>query len=138
PARRVAETLERMAAGEESARTGMSGNDDIAAIGAAFDRMVDRRRLEASDVREAHALLEATLETLPLGVLVARREDGRPLFVNACWCRLFGKSPDPGRDILSHLGAVRCERSDGSVYQVEELAMPAALRTGSPAQLDDV
>src|SRR5262249_52550682 len=80
PARRVTETLERIAAGEESARTGLSGNDDIAAIGAAFDRLVDRMRLEASDMREAHALLEAALETLPLGVLVARREDGRTLF----------------------------------------------------------
>ena len=138
PARRVAETLERLAAGEVSARTGMSGNDEIAAIGAAFDRLVDRMRLEASDVRNAHALLEATLETLPVGVLVARREDGRPLFVNSSWCRLYGKRPDPARDVLSHLGSVRCERADGSVYQVEELAVPTALRTGGPTRLDDV
>ena len=138
PARRVAETLDRFATGDETARTGMADVDEIGAIGAAFDRLADRMRLEASDERDSHALLESTLESLPIGVLVARREDGRPVFTNSSWCRIYGRSPDPGRDILSHLGDVRCERADGSVYLVDELAVPTTLSTGDPARLEDV
>jgi CheY-like chemotaxis protein/PAS domain-containing protein len=137
PARRVAGALERFEPGQGSPRTGIRGGE-IGAIGAAFDALADRLDAEISDHRESRRLLECALESLPVGVIVVRRQDGRPLYLNSRWRETYGRAPDPGRDILSILGAMRCERADGSVLPVEALAIPTVLRTGRPAIIDDL
>ncbi|HEY3216669.1 MAG TPA: response regulator [Candidatus Eisenbacteria bacterium] len=137
PARRVAGALERFEAGQGSPRTGIQGGE-IGAIAAAFDALADRLDGETRNHRESRQLLECALESLPVGVIVVRRQDGRPLYLNARWRETYGRAPDPGRDILSILGAVRCERADGSIIPVEALAIPTVLRTGRPAGIDDL
>src|SRR6185369_3743076 len=82
--------------------------------------------------------LDLVLQCVPVGAMVVRRDDGRPIYVNARWKELFGIPMDATRDILSLLSTVRCERPDASPYPLEHLPIPTALRTGRPAEVRDL
>jgi len=138
PARRVAETLEQFDAGDRGARTGLKGRTEIARIGKAFDALADRMQAAENEVLDAQVRLDRVLQALPIGLMVVRRDDGRPFFVNPRWRELFGIPTDAGRDILSLLSTLRCERSDGRPYPIELLPIPTVLRTGEPAEARDL
>lgn len=85
PVRRVTETARKVKGGDLSARTGMSGNDELSQLGETFDEMADSlqrdRELErrlTSDV--AHELrtplmgIQATVEAIIDGVFPADQE----------------------------------------------------------------
>ena len=135
--RRIAKTIERFDLGERAARTGMK-RGALGPIARAFDAMADRFQQHEEDLLETKHRLELVLRCVPVGVMVVRRDDGRPVYVNARWKELFGIPMDATRDILSLLSTVRCERADGSPYPLEQLPIPIALRTGRPAEVRDL
>jgi two-component sensor histidine kinase len=60
PVARIADVMERWRRGETSARTGMTGEDEIASVGAALDRLLDEldcRRLRNEQAEEERTLL---------------------------------------------------------------------------------
>ncbi len=138
PARRVVETIEKFRAGERSARTDLKGQHEIARIAKTFDRMAERVQAEENEILDVQVRLERVLKALPVGVMVVRRDDGKPFYVNPRWRDLFGIPMDASRDILSLLSTVRCERPDGSPYPIEQLPIPTVLRTGRPAVVRDL
>jgi CheY-like chemotaxis protein/PAS domain-containing protein len=138
PARRILSTLERFDRGELEARTGLRGTTEVARIGGALDGVAERLQLREADLVELNARLDTVLESLPAGVMVIRRDDGRPLYVNTRWMDLCGIPMDSSRDILSLLSAVRWERSDGSSIPLEQLPIPTVLRTGVATELPDL
>lgn len=138
PARRVAETLEQFDAGDRGARTGLKGRTEIARIGKAFDALADRLQATENDLLDAQVRLDRVFQSLPIGVMVVRRDDGRPFFANPRWRELFGIPNDAARDILSLLSTLRCERTDGKPYPIERLPIPTVLRTGEPAEARDL
>ncbi len=134
---RILRTIDRFDLGERAARTGMK-RGALGPIARAFDAMAARLETNELSLMEAKHRHEQVLRCLPLGVMVVRRDDGRPLYVNARWKELFGIPMDATRDILSLLSTVRCERPDGSPYPLERMPIPIALRTGQPAEVHDL
>jgi CheY-like chemotaxis protein/PAS domain-containing protein len=137
PIRRITKTIDRFDLGERAARTGLQ-HGALKPIARAFDAMAERLQGQEEDLLESKHRHELVLRCLPVGVMVVRRDDGRPVYVNARWKELFGIPMDATRDILSLLSTVRCERPDGSPYPLEQLPIPTALRSGQPAAIDDL
>jgi CheY-like chemotaxis protein/HAMP domain-containing protein len=137
PVRRIAKAIERFDLGERAARTG-TRRGELGRIGRAFDTMAERLKQHEEELLETRNRLELVLRCLPVGVMVVRRDDGRPIYVNPRWKELFGIPMDATRDILSLLSTVRCERPDGSPYPLEQLPIPTALRSGKPAEVRDL
>jgi ActR/RegA family two-component response regulator/PAS domain-containing protein len=134
PARHMAKAIERFDLGERAARTNVSRRDELGRIGRAFDALAGHLQAQEADLLETRARLEVVLKCVPVGVMVVRRDDGHPIYVNGRWKELFGIPMDASRDILSLLSTVRCERADGTPYPLEQLPIPLALRTGRPAE----
>jgi PAS domain-containing protein/CheY-like chemotaxis protein len=134
PARRITEALEKFDAGDRSARVGLKGRSEMVRIAKAFDALAERLQATEREILDHQVRLDRTLQALPMGVMVVRRDDGRPWFVNPRWRDLFGIPDDASRDILSLLSVVRCEREDGVPFPIEDLPIPAVLRTGEPAE----
>ena len=137
PARRIVRVIDRFDLGERSARVGpMQG--ELGPLARALDATAERLEAHENDLLESKNRFGRTLECLPVGVMVVRRDDGRPIYVNPRWKALFGIPMDATRDILSLLSTVRCERPDGSPYPLEQLPIPVTLRTGRPAEVRDI
>jgi PAS domain-containing protein len=134
PARQILATIEAFDGGDRGARNGLRGRTELTRIAKAFDRLADRLRQSEEDLLDSQVRLDRTLQALPMGVMVVRRDDGRPFFVNPRWRELFGIPDDASRDVLSLLSQVRCEHPDGSPFAIEELPIPAVLRTGQTAE----
>jgi CheY-like chemotaxis protein/HAMP domain-containing protein len=134
PARRMAKAIERFDLGERAARTNVSSRDELGRIGRAFDTLAEHLQAQEADLLETRARLEVVLKCIPVGVMVVRRDDGHPIYVNRRWKELFGIPMDASKDILSLLSTVRCERADGTPYPLEQLPIPMALRTGRPVE----
>jgi len=138
PIGRIAESIEQFGGGDRGARTGLRGSSEVARVARAFDAMAERLQAEEIDLLDAQVSLDNVLKSLPVGVMVVKRDDGKPYYVNPKWRELFGITMDANRDILSLLSTVRCERPDGAPYPIEQLPIPAVLRTGRPAEARDL
>lgn len=101
---RLVRAAERLATGQLDARSGLQGDDELGRLGRAFDAMAlqvnetqtrlredlaerarVQRELESSDERLQQILNNST------AVIFARDAEGRFLFVNKQWERVFGK-----------------------------------------------
>jgi PAS domain-containing protein len=138
PARQILQTIEAFDGGDRAARNGLRGRSELTRIAKAFDRLADRQRQSEQELLDSQVRLDRTLQALPLGLMVVRRDDGRPFFVNPRWRELFGIPDDASRDVLSLLSQVRCEHPDGSPFAIEELPIPAVLRTGQVAEAREI
>src|SRR5262249_45518153 len=78
--------------------------------------------------------LDRTLQALPIGVMVGRRDDGRPFFVNPRWRGVFGIPGDASRDGLRLLSQGGCEHPGGRPFPIEEVPIPARLPPGRVAE----
>ncbi|HYM80587.1 MAG TPA: PAS domain-containing protein [Candidatus Limnocylindria bacterium] len=137
-ARRLSAAAARFTSGDRDARSGVAGTDELGQVGLAFDRMAEESQHAEDELRQARALLEGMLESLPVGVIVVRREDCRPLYVNPKWRSFYGGGLDVHKDIYAILRGVTCERSSGEPYPLDQLSIPTVLRTGAPARVDDL
>jgi len=110
---RLVHAAEQLAAGRLDIRSGLRGDDELGRLGRAFDVMAlqvsetqtrlhediaertrVQRELEASDERLQQILNNST------AVIFARDAEGRYLFVNRQWERVFGK---PSADVVGRL-----------------------------------
>lgn len=138
PARTIVSAIEQFDMGDRGARTGIRGFSEIAGVGKAFDFLAERVQTEENHLLDTQASLDGLLKALPVGVMVVKRDDGKPYYVNPRWRELFGITMDANRDILALLSTVRCERPDGSPYPIEQLPISTVLRTGEPAEARDL
>lgn len=110
---RLMRAAEQFAAGRLDVRSGVSGNDELGRLGRAFDAMAAqvgetqqrlqediaerervRRELEAADERLQQILNNST------AMIYARDAEGRYLFVNREWERVFGRT---SAEVVDHL-----------------------------------
>ena len=138
PVRRIVSAIEQFDGGERGARTGLRGPDEIGGLARAFDAMAERMQTAEVLLLDTQTALDGLLRALPIGVLVVKRDDGRPYYVNSRWRELFGIHLEAHRDILAILSTVRCERPDGSPYPIEQQPITVVLRTGAPAEARDL
>jgi len=132
---RLVRAAERLAAGHLDARSGLQGDDELGRLGRAFDAMAlqvtetqtrlrddlaeharVQRELEASDERLQQILNNST------AVIFARDAEGRFLFVNKQWERVFGrKSADvvgrPDREVRGEERALAYRPNDQLVLE---------------------
>lgn len=135
---RLMRAAEQLAAGGLDARSGLQGDDELGRLGSAFDAMARQvtetqtrlhkdiaervrvqRELEASDERLQQILNNST------ALIFARDAEGRFLFVNRQWERVFGmKSADVvGRFDREVRGEVRAQTYQSNNRQVLERNM---------------
>jgi PAS domain S-box-containing protein len=100
---RLVHAAERFAAGDLGARSGLAGNDELARLGRAFDAMAKevahtQQRLRDDiaeharvqrELEQSEARLKQILDNAP-AVVSLRDTQGRFLFVNPQWQRVFG------------------------------------------------
>jgi PAS domain S-box-containing protein len=91
--RRLAATAERIAGGDLSQRAAVKGSDEIAALGASFDRMTGNLRgtivKETDERARAQAIIDSTADAI-----VTLDEKGAIKSINAAAQRLFGRKSD--------------------------------------------
>lgn len=72
PVRRLSATLQRLARGEGGARAQIGGRDEMAALGAALDGLLDQQARANQRIRDQRAALEEQARLLRIGGEVAR------------------------------------------------------------------
>jgi len=88
-ARRLVETAERFAADHPEARARLTGNDELSAVGRAFDAMADSVAEARARSGESEARVRLLLESSAEGIC-GLDEEGRITFCNSAAMRLFG------------------------------------------------
>ncbi|MDX1527144.1 MAG: methyl-accepting chemotaxis protein [Gammaproteobacteria bacterium] len=75
PVRRVADTVQKVSHGEFSARTGMREGDEVATLGAEFDKMLDERVANLAKVQEENERLNNSVMGLLQAVYKLSQRD---------------------------------------------------------------
>lgn len=88
-AERLASALGEMGSGHLSVRTGVSGRDELALIGAQADRMAERLRLDQERLRKMNQVVDRS----PLVVIEWRNAPGWPVTYVSDSLRLWGYAP---------------------------------------------
>ncbi len=106
---------------------------------------ISERKLAETEIRlvnerltRQYALLDALLQNLTVGVLMAEAPSGMPLVVNQAACRLLGRGVLPDADASNLAERYRAYRAaDRTPYPIDQ--MPIVLATqGISSQVDDM
>jgi PAS domain S-box-containing protein len=117
--RSLAATADRIAAGELALSANVGGDDELAALGQAFDTMTGNLRTTLSKESAERARTQAILDSTADGILCID-EKGSVLLLNSAAVRLFGHASDQvvGRTVSMLVPALYQE---GANYQHREL-----------------
>lgn len=138
PARRLVEAADRLAAGDLTARAGLTSSDELGRAGQAFDRMAERIGNTERELREARGVLAQVFEALPIGVLLVRRSDFKAMVVNSKWREMFLPDLQPGDHIPTRIATAYSEHDDGTPFNFEDMATPRTIRSGKPVTVSDI
>lgn len=162
PVARLTLATEGLSAGAASPGVHFDGNDEIARLGRAFDRMAGRIAADVREIGSRERFLQALIDAIPDGVRVLS-EDYTVVKANAAFAAQQGLEPEaivgqpcyatshrrsepcaptlvtcPLYEIGKGQGALTCRAhhvgSDGADIPVEISAAPLVLDTGSGAQ----
>ncbi len=149
-------SMRRFAQGDHDARAPVRSRDEIGELARAFNEMADdlsashselERRVEertgelhvaAMEAEERQRILEALLESLPVGVFVVRAPTGEPVLLNRAGEQILGRPTDPARGSEGYSETYAIEREDGSPYPTDEVPVAITLRTGRPETRSDM
>jgi signal transduction histidine kinase len=163
PVQRLVQTTEGLARGDLSVRAGLAGRDEIALLGASFDRMAERLEESTRSLRDHERFLQDLLDAVPDGVRILdenfrilacnrsyRLQAGLPLqgeITEPCHLISFGRdTPCPPTVVTCPVHEVRrlgdgvktVQRHvtrDGRALDVEIQAAPLELRRNGAARL---
>jgi PAS domain S-box-containing protein len=138
PAERLAAVADAFAAGDRTARTGITGEDEVFRAARAFDRMADRVVEQERAIAAEQAKFIEVIEKLPVGVVLVDARERRLIIGNARWREMFGIAAAPGADLAPYIQDWKVERLDGSPMTHAEMATPQVLRTGQPVTVSDI
>ena len=88
--RRFARAASRLAGGDLSARTGLTGADELAELARSFDRMAADLQRGNSELRESEARFRFLVEGIPQVFWLDELDPYRPLYVAPAFERLWG------------------------------------------------
>jgi len=132
---RLVTTAHRFAARDWEARSGLTGQDELAVVGRAFDDMAERLRVTQAQLEERESRIRLLLDSAAEGICGLDRE-GRSVFVNRSAARMLGySSPEEllGRDAHSMW---HHSREDGSPYPRSECPILRALEAGTKSHVE--
>jgi len=164
PVRRLSLATDTLGRGDLGARAGIAGSDEVAQLGASFDRMAARLEEETSRLRDHERFLQDLLDAVPDGVRILdadyrivacnrsyRRQAGLPPegeITERCHALSFGRdTPCPPTMLLCPLREVLAQREttvktvqrhvagDGRTLDVEIHAAPVQVRRGGEERL---
>jgi len=163
PIERLSLAADTLGRGDLSARAGLAGSDELARLGASFDRMAARLEQSTRTLRDHERFLQDLLDAVPDGVRIVdadhrvvacnrsyRRQAGLPPegeVTEPCYALSFGRDAPcpptvvlcPVHEVLAHGEPVRTVQRhvsrDGRVVDVEIHAAPVQLRRGDREQL---
>lgn len=134
----LTEVASRMAQGDRSARARLTGEDEVASLGLAFDTMADSVARQEQQLREQRQATELLL-TSTAEAIFGIDPEGRCTFANPACARLLGVRGEqellgldmqtlidlPGRDGKPwHRDDVTLRRADGSSFPAEMWSHP--------------
>jgi two-component system phosphate regulon sensor histidine kinase PhoR len=129
PLRQIIRTARSLSRGDLSARADASGNDELAVLARALNRMRDRLVRNYKTIDRQRRTLELLLQQLREGVVVSDA-DGRLLLVNPAAVRLLNlQTADNGQDLVGK-AVERCIVQHD--LQVLLIPSPPTGRPGSP------
>jgi len=119
---RITEAASAVAGGDLGARSGLTGNDEIAELGSVFDGMVSSIRIERDRLAEREQHLSLTLDSIGDGVIVTDAE-GRVTRMNPVAASLTGWHEDEARghrlpEVFHIISAVTRQPMDNPVDKV--------------------
>ncbi|MFL5355589.1 ATP-binding protein [Archangium sp.] len=132
---RLVTTAHRFAARDWDARSGLSGSDELAVVGRAFDEMAEHLRDTQSQLERSESQIRLLLDSAAEGIFGLDLE-GRSIFVNRSAARMLGYSDAAellGRDAhaLWHHS-----REDGTAYPRSECPILQAMDTGTENHIE--
>ncbi len=121
---RITEAASAVAGGDLGARSGVTGNDEIAELGHVFDSMVSSIRIERDRLAEREQHLSLTLDSIGDGVIVTDAE-GRITRMNPVAVSLTGWREEEARgrllpEVFHIVSAITREPMDNPVDKVLE------------------
>jgi len=142
PVRRLVEATRRLAAGDLSARAGMSSTGELGQLARAFDEMAEALRAHEAEVRRSHEQLLATEKLAALGRLAAgvAHELRNPLTVIGARLQLLQAQLDrgapPDADVLGKAVASLAEATERMKRIMQGLANYSRPARPEPVLLD--
>lgn len=91
PVAKLSDASRALAGGNLEARVNLSGGDELAELGVAFNRMADRLTDSLHKLEDRQAFLQAMIDAIPDGIRVIGR-DGRLVMVNTAYAEQMGAS----------------------------------------------
>jgi PAS domain S-box-containing protein len=131
---RLVTAAHRFAARDWAARSGLTGQDELAVVGRAFDEMAERLRATQSQLEERESRIRLLLDSAAEGIFGMDLE-GRSTFANRSAARMLGY-PDPGLLLGMDVHATwHHSREDGSPFPRGECAIVGALDAGKASHV---
>lgn len=144
PVLRLTDATTGFAAGENLPPVHLRTGDELQALAEAFNEMKDRiadRESRLSTLAEIceqafqdaairAAELEAVLESISIGVIIAEGREGKIVRVNPAAERLYGMPAPPNIKISEYVTVLKLFRPSGEVYPAEELPLSRAIAEG--------
>lgn len=137
--RRLMHVANQLRSGDLDARVGEeAGNDELGALGRAFDDMAVATQRRATELRQANSFLQSVLENIPHMIFVKDARDLRFVRVNAAGERLMGYPREallgkndhdffPREEADFFTGTDRAVLSSGKLHDVPEETLHSGL-----------
>ncbi|HOG29007.1 MAG TPA: ATP-binding protein [Vicinamibacterales bacterium] len=129
PLAAVATSARQISAGTFDVTLPRESRDEIGDMARAFREMiaaVERRQREAAEslarAEREHRRLQATIETVPVGLLIVDAETGRVALQNQAATRLIGRQPGAGSAWLAYWDAFRVTTREGAPVPLRQWA----------------
>ncbi|WP_163992330.1 ATP-binding protein [Pyxidicoccus caerfyrddinensis] len=127
---RLVTTARRFAARDWDARSGLSGSDELAGVGRAFDEMGERLRETQTQLEESESQIRLLLDSVAEGIF-GLDLDGRSTFVNRSAVRMLGYSDARELQGVDAHATWHYARADGTAYPPSECPILQALSVGT-------
>ncbi len=145
PVSRLLEGVMRLAKGDFSQPVQLKTRDEFGDLAQAVNNMADKLQFAYNTLKvtteitqKERSTLQTILDSLPVGVFVAKTPNGEPALINQAGIQLLGAGLKPLRHEHNTAEVYDIIREDGSLYPHDELPVTISLRTGKPAAKDDL
>lgn len=165
PVGRLAESSRALAAGKLDSRVDIQGRDELAQLGATFNRMADSLQSLMNRTREHEAFLQALVDAIPDGIRVFDPDTHEIAIDNRAYREIIGHDPArPSKGQPCHVSShgvprpcppslalcpiheirnsgkpckslMEFKRADGSTNQIEVIAAPMNLNIGGSEKM---
>jgi PAS domain S-box-containing protein len=132
---RLVTTAHRFAARDWDARSGLTGSDELAVVGRAFDEMAERLRATQSQLERSESQIRLLLDSAAEGIFGLDPE-GRGIFVNRSARRMLGYTEADELLGLDAHSLWHHSREDGTPYPRSECPILQALDAGTENHIE--